>query len=331
MQPLSFTHIIGQEKAKEILLRASRGGKVSHAYLFKGPAGVGKKSLAMAFASQLNCRDLQDDDSCGSCPSCKKFASGNHPDFVFIEPDGVMIKIAQIRALKKDLSFPPFEAKIRVVMLADIHTAMRRAEVANSLLKTLEEPPDDTVFILTADEASDILPTIASRCQVVPFYALPRDIVYQRLLDRGLAPEVARTLAAVCEGSFGRAVMLAENDLLALRRQVVEELSRLEKNKPDFVQVVFSLAERCAKLKENLEDLFDLLLLWIRDLMALHAPGLDDRLLNADLLHTYAQSRERWNLSELSDRLQKIMQAKKELIYNCNKAFVCEVLFFSFL
>ena len=96
-----------------------------------------------------------------------------------IEPQGTAVKIDQIRQLKKTLTYPPFEARFRVVLIKDIHLTMRRKEVTNSLLKTLEEPPAGNVFILTGDEAGDILPTILSRCQVVPFYSLPYESVTQ--------------------------------------------------------------------------------------------------------------------------------------------------------
>ena len=87
----------GQERARDILLRAWRAGKISHAYLFKGPTGVGKKSMAVAFAALLNCRNRRAHDNCGQCPACKKLASGNHPDFIEIVPDGAGVKIDQIR------------------------------------------------------------------------------------------------------------------------------------------------------------------------------------------------------------------------------------------
>ena len=136
----SFQQVMGHDQAKDLLLKACRRQRVSHAYLFKGPVGVGKKSVARAFSAFLNCRAADNAlDSGGRCASCKKFISGNHPDFLTIEPDGSMIKIAQIRELKKGLAFPPFEDGYRVVLLPDIHDNMPRKEVNNSLLKILEE------------------------------------------------------------------------------------------------------------------------------------------------------------------------------------------------
>jgi DNA polymerase-3 subunit delta' len=319
----------GQERAWEILSRAWVGGKISHAYLFKGPAGVGKKGMALTFAALLNCREGQS-TSCGKCPSCKKLATGNHPDFIEILPDGAMVKIDQIRELKRKLAYPPLEAKVRVVFIADIHAVMRRAEVANSLLKTLEEPPADTIFILTVDEAAEVLPTIISRCQVVPFYSLPFEVIQQRLLQKGVDPEDAHTIAIVSEGSLSRAEALADGDLLILRRQVVKELSRLKINQPESVTIVLGLAASCAKLT-HLADFLDLMQLWIRDLMVLGVNGPESVVLNRDLATIYADSRGRWNLSELSDKLALIDTAKKELVYNCKKTAVCEVLFFGFL
>ncbi|NOX25253.1 MAG: DNA polymerase III subunit delta' [Deltaproteobacteria bacterium] len=319
-----------QERARDILLKAWTGGKTSHAYLFRGPTGVGKRDMALAFAALLNCQNRRSSESCGQCPSCKKLASANHPDFIEIIPDGKLIKIDQIRELKKVLSYPPLEAKTRIIFIADIHEVMARAEVANSLLKTLEEPPADTIFILTVDEAAEILPTISSRCQVVPFYALPVEIIKRQLMKRGVDAATAHTMALISEGSLGRAEALAAEDLLGLRRQIVEELSRLDIKQPECVTIVFDLAASCAKLA-HLADLLDLMELWIRDLMLLSATGPESVVLNRDLMYLYADSRKHWNMEELSDKLRLIAQAKKELLSNCNKTAVCEVLFFALL
>ncbi|MFH1019251.1 MAG: DNA polymerase III subunit delta', partial [Pseudomonadota bacterium] len=216
--PLSFAGIIGQDKAKKLLHRAVAQERLSHALLFKGPMGVGKKTCARTFAATLNCHSPAGHEPCGQCSSCRKFNAGSHPDFIVIEPDGAAIKINQVRELKKTLAVPPFEAKIRVVLLCEIHT-MRR-EAANSLLKTLEEPPSQTMLILTADEAGGILPTILSRCQTVPFFPLPQTEVAKILaLEAGIAPESGAALAAMAEGSLGRARLLLAKDLLGLRRE----------------------------------------------------------------------------------------------------------------
>ena len=318
---------MGHDQAKDLLLKACRRQRVSHAYLFKGPVGVGKKSLARAFAAFLNCRATESAlDSCGSCASCKKFISGNHPDFLTIEPDGSMIKIGQIRELKKDLAFPPFEDGYRVVLLPDIHDNMPRKEVNNSLLKILEEPPPQTVFILTVDEAGAVLPTIVSRCQIIPCHALAHETLGQLLVESGLQPDTANTLAAISEGSLGRARMLADKDLLEIRRLVVESLCRIQEGRPGTVETVFQLAAQCVALKDDLHDFLGLLKLWIRDLYILAGGGGENHIINQDLRHTYGMVKQRWNLSDLSDKMQRLKQAKKELAHNCNKSLVIEVL-----
>ena len=326
---LSFASIIGQDKAKEMLRRAISQGKTAHAFLFRGPAGVGKKTTAQAFAAALNCASPVAAGACGTCSSCRKIASGNHPDIVTIAPDGAFIKINQIRALAQELSFPPYEARFRVVLIHEAQ-AMRQ-EAANSLLKTLEEPPRHSILILTADDGHSILPTIVSRCQVVSFFPLSYPAVAERLMaEQEIGHDEAQAVAAVAEGSLGRARLLLESGLLPLRHEIISELTARSQDDPDTVQAVFSLAEKASALKEEIDELLDLLKLWIRDLVLLHS-GQGQRILNHDLAPALAAATERWNLDELSAKLRLINQAKQQLARNCNRTLVCESLFFGLL
>ncbi|MCX5874733.1 MAG: DNA polymerase III subunit delta' [Deltaproteobacteria bacterium] len=327
--PLSFAGIIGQDKAKKLLHRAVEQDRLAHALLFKGPMGVGKKTLAKTFAAALNGQRPQGHEPCGQCPSCRKFRSGSHPDFIIIEPEGAAIKINQVRELKKTLAFPPFEAKIRVALLCDIHT-MRR-EAANSLLKTLEEPPSQTMLILTADEAGGILPTILSRCQTVPFFPLPQAEVAKILAqEAGIELESAATLAAMAEGSLGRARLILAKDLLGLRQQIVDHLLRLEPNTPTAIQALGELAESAAKLKEDLGELLELLTTWLHDLL-LFGHGAAGSIINLDLIPTFPAACRRWSSGQLSEKLRLMDTARKQLARNCNPTAVCEVLFFGLL
>ena len=327
--PLCFAQIIGQDKAKKLLHRAVEQNRLAHAFLFKGPMGVGKKTFARTFAAALNCQKPAGHEPCGQCPSCVKFRSGSHPDFLVIEPEGAAIKINQVRELKKSLAFPPLEAKIRVALLCDIHT-MRR-EAANSLLKTLEEPPNHTMLILTADEAGSILPTILSRCQTVPFFSLPQKEVAKILeQEAGIKPESAAALAAMAEGSLGRARLLLAKDLLGLRREIIDHLLRLEPNTPAAIQALTELAEAAAKLKEDLNELLELLTTWLHDLF-LFGHGAPGKIINHDLGSTFPAACRRWSSGQLSEKLRLLETARKQLARNCNPAAVCEVLFFGLL
>jgi DNA polymerase-3 subunit delta' len=327
---MHLTELLGQPKAVNLLTRALSSSRLAHAYLFTGPDGVGKTTAARAVAATLLCREETGTAPCGLCPGCLKFASGNHPDFFPIRPDGAVIKIDQIRELKKALAFPPLEARLRVTLLDEVHT-MRR-EAANSLLKLLEEPPPDNLFLLTADEAEPLLPTILSRCQVIPFSPLSLEVSTAILLKMhpGLDQEGARTLAGLAGGSPGRIKDLDHAELLQLSRDILAVLHAAHASAADRVESALSLAARVAK-SEGLETLLDLLRLFFKDTAAACCRGHSAGRVPHHPAQIHGRARERWNLPELSDSIQAVDYAQQALTRNCNRQMVCEVLFLRLL
>ncbi|RJP92566.1 MAG: DNA polymerase III subunit delta', partial [Desulfobacteraceae bacterium] len=179
---IGFAALVDQERPVRLLTAVLSSGHLPHAFLFTGLEGIGKKTAAMAFAMTCNCLEINLFPAqaptgeirqhamiapCGACRSCKKIISGHHPDIIFIQSAGDMIKVDQIRALGDKLTRKPYEASKRVVIISDAHKF--NTESGNTLLKTLEEPPEHTLFILIALQASDMLPTIVSRCQQIRF------------------------------------------------------------------------------------------------------------------------------------------------------------------
>ncbi len=311
---------LGQKQARNLLGRGLASGRLAHAYLFRGPEGVGKQLLARGLTAAVNCAAAQGLAACGHCSSCRKFATGAHPDFLLVSPEKGAIKISQVRELIKKLSFAPYEAGMRVVLIEDIHT-MRR-EAANSLLKTLEEPPEDNILILTADSSQSILPTISSRCQVIPFYALtPQDTVAAiTRKNEELDQETAMLLARFSEGSPGKALLIQRKGLIPLWKQIVELVSDPAKSGDQYVGDFLRTAEVMAEAKEELPHLLGLLRLWIRDgLLGLSAL--------APLAAT-GGNRKDWSSDQYFAKIQAIDRAEKELNRNCNRTLVCEVLLF---
>ncbi len=322
MALIRLAEVAGQERAKRLLRLAQSRGRTAHALLFHGPAGVGKKMTARAFAAFLLCQAQEGGDSCGRCPSCRKLASDNHPDLVVVRPEGAQIKIDQVCELKRTLAYASSEGGFRVVLLADIHQTMPRAEVANSLLKTLEEPPADTVFILTAVEAAGILPTIVSRCQGIPFYPLSDELVRDRLLAGGLALDnldKAGEIAAISGGSLVRAREFAEGGLLASWGELLSELLALSPGRPGAVERVLALAERIAGLKEELEAVFNLLQAWLMAALLAGAAGREGG-------EEVRAAQRRWPPARLLAKLELLRLSQRQLRCNCNRSFVCEVL-----
>lgn len=318
-----FTQLLGQDKAKRLLSRSLAAGRVPHAYIFKGPEGVGKRLFARGLAAAVNCRDKERIGACGICSSCKKFRSMNHPDFQAISPEKGVIKIDQIRRLTKELSYPPYESTMRVVVLEDVQT-MRR-EAANSLLKTLEEPPENNLLILTAEASQEILATLTSRCQVVPFGRLSVDDTVTILVQQGVERETALLLARLSEGSPGKALLFHKTEMIDLWRKLVSFLSDKAIDADRDVGELLHLAENMASLKEELPSLLGLLKIWLKDLLL---GGVEDgaETEKGTLSVKICNSSEFF--TKLHAKLHAIDRAERELARNCNRNLVCEVLLF---
>jgi DNA polymerase III subunit delta' len=226
-----FADIIGQEMAVSILTRALEQG-ASHAYLFAGPAGVGKTEAAIAFAAGLACPE----GGCGVCATCRRVHEGLHPDVRIVAPEGNSILLRQItddkgsgeeKPVVQDAALRPYEvdsrAKVFIISEADTLTV----EAANALLKTLEEPPSHVYFILVTDRPERLLPTIASRCQLVTFSSVAAPVVAADLSGRfGLRPQEASLLARVAGGNLSYARELALSDSARRQRDVLLDLAR---------------------------------------------------------------------------------------------------------
>jgi len=327
----AFDEILGQPKAVKLLSRVMDTGRLAHAYLFTGPDGVGKSTTAKGLAAILLCQEKWTSAPCGRCPGCLKFASNSHPDFLPVRPDGTAIKIDQIRKLKKALAFPPLASRQRIILLEDVQT-MRR-EAANSLLKTLEEPPPDNLIILIASGSDPLLSTIVSRCQVIPFYPLAIDLAAAVLMhiNTGLDRRSALALASLTDGCPGRAETLETNDLMELREDIITALLNAPQSEAEAVETALILSAKTAELKNSLDYLLDLLRIFFKDAMLMH---LDDSR-KAVSAHTmeinHGRTRERWNLTQLSDMVEAVDYAARALAGNCNRSLVCDVLFLKLL
>ncbi|MBM4276234.1 MAG: DNA polymerase III subunit delta', partial [Deltaproteobacteria bacterium] len=251
--PMFFRDILGQERVLTYLKTAWRVGRLAHAYLFLGPEGVGKASVARALAAALNCaQPLPEHDACGTCPSCRRMAAGTHPDFLVIapEPSKTQIGIEKIRDFRRLTAYPPLGGGWRVALIkpAEALTAQSDA-AANALLKTLEEPPEHNLIILAATVEGDLLPTVVSRCQKLPFAPLPAALIAQELARcRGLAPAQAALVAALSGGSLGRALAMDPEELLNQRRQVLADLEQMAQGS---VTAVLEWAGRLAKARPD--------------------------------------------------------------------------------
>ncbi|MGW8161194.1 MAG: DNA polymerase III subunit delta' [Desulfobulbales bacterium] len=326
-----FAELLGQPKATKLLNRALVSGRLAHAYLFTGPDGVGKATAARSLAAVLFCRSETSSAPCRQCGGCIKFFSDNHPDFHHIRPDGAVIKIDQVRDLKKVLSFPPLESRQRIILLEDVHT-MRR-EAANSLLKLLEEPPPDNLLLLTADESEPLLPTILSRCQIIPFYPLPPAITSDilRQMDTDLNTKNAQIIAALAGGCPGRAKTLDTENLIPLHEEIMDSLLTRQNSEADETENALLLGGKAAEMKESLPTLLDLLHLFFKEGMVAHLGSSSPKSGPGYLEPYVVRARERWNLDQLSDKIQAVDFAKQALARNCNRQIVCDVLFLRLL
>jgi DNA polymerase-3 subunit delta' len=277
---MGFADIIGHRKQLEILRAALTGRRLHHAYLFLGPEGIGKRTLALTLARAIHCSEM-DDDFCGRCINCARISDGNHPDVRFIEPlaDKKEISIQQIRELERELNYRSFTGKRKIVIIDPATLVNLSAQ--NALLKTLEEPPEDSLIILIASNAGALLPTVRSRCLPLSFAPLPRREVGAFLQSKyGMKLADAELFAAMGMGSIGAVASLDKDELIEKRQIWSGMLSSLKAG--DYHAAMIA-AEALATNRDESLKFLKWAESWYRDLLIYGVANTPDELVNLDM------------------------------------------------
>jgi DNA polymerase-3 subunit delta' len=314
---MPFSRIIGQDRIIAILRRSLAAERISHAYLFHGMDGCGLKETALALVEAVFCNGVE---GCGDCSSCRKVAAERHPDLHIVSPDGAFIKIDQIRDLQRELSYRPFEARKKACIIEDAERMNPAA--ANAFLKTLEEPPGDALLILLTLHPDGLLPTILSRCQQLRFPPLATDAIAAHLRESGVEEEEARIAAALAGGSLEQAREALTGDSLQARKALLERVTGLSVR--DIIPL-FAAAEELARDKESALAMVDILRLFWRDVLLLHAesPGIA----NNDLHNLLRETADRNPPERVLEKLDRISRVRQALTRNVNPRLSAEVLF----
>ncbi|MEO8257218.1 MAG: DNA polymerase III subunit delta' [Acidobacteriota bacterium] len=226
---MPYRDVVGHERVIELLARSIRRDALPPSLIFAGPAGVGKRLIAVATAQLVNCLTPPSQtgrfDACGTCAACTRIARGVHADVLMVQPgDNESIKLDQVREVIDRAGYRPFEGRRRVVIFDEADALIVQGQ--NALLKTLEEPPSTSMFILVTARPDSLLSTVRSRCPRLGFRALTPQEIAAVLMQRGRPESVARATAATADGSLGRALQMSGSDLVAARDVAQAALER---------------------------------------------------------------------------------------------------------
>ncbi len=316
---MTFDHILGHARQKDILQRALAHGRVAHAYLFSGPEGIGKRLMAMAFARAIVCLEQR---GCGHCTACRKIDNQNHPDLHLLEPDGASIKIEQVRAFQRELNLKPLEAPRKICMIeqADAMTV----GASNALLKTLEEPRGDTLLILISAQPNRLLETIRSRCQPLPFTRHPDSRIQAELEKQlGIDATESHILAALSEGSFKKAFGKDRELFVTQRRDLLKTLTGLS---PGSILPILAFAEQLSTDKAVLLDILDIFQAFYRDVLMTLQGHSAEVLINLDLSDKVSRVAARESVGSVLSKLEALTATRRQIERNVNRQLALEVL-----
>ena len=316
--------LTGHEWAVDMLKKHVIHGTTRHAYLFSGPPGLGRRTLALRFAQALNCQTpVSAGIPCGTCRDCKQIQAMQHADLSIVQADseGGTLKVDQIREVRKTITYKPYQSKYRVALFLRFQEANDNA--ANALLKTLEEAPSYAVLILTADNPEQLLPTILSRCEVLRLRPLKIEEVKRDLESRGIESNRANLIAHISGGRPGYARRLVEDNLILEKRE--ERLNDLLTLLPASRVEKFKYADQLSKDKDTMRQTILFWLSYWRDVM-LRAAQAASPLVNVDRNVEIEDIAGRMDLPSARRVVSGLEEALEKMEKNVNSRMLAEVL-----
>lgn len=320
--------LVGNQAARDGLLAAIARGRLPHALLLHGPAGVGKREIAEALASAVLCPNAAP-DACAACDACRRVAAGVHPDLHRLEPDGRFIKVEAIRDLVRESGLRPYAGVAKVFLVYDADRC--HEDAANILLKTLEEPPSQTLIVLVSTARDRVLPTLRSRCQNVALHVRSREEIATLLRDRHELSAAEADQRARRSGGSETAALALDLALTAeLHDQAMAALlpvARAELRDAD--------AERILKLAENVARkdgpfdafVFEVLRPLVRDALVIANGGSVDLLMDPARLGATTDLADALGATGAAMLLKDIEVVEADLVVNVNKRLAIEALF----
>nr|WP_312575992.1 DNA polymerase III subunit delta' [Sedimentibacter sp.] len=306
-----YSDIVGQNETKRSLINSVKNDNVSHCYIFEGPKGMGKYELSLVFAQSLFCNDFNN-EPCNSCGNCKKFNSMNHPDLHVINAEEKTIKREDIDNLIESINKKPYESKVKVYIIKNCHDMTLQA--ANTFLKTLEEPPNDSVIILLTNNINMLLPTIVSRCQVIKLRDINQNEIRTFLMDKYNIEEVRACIAACySKGILNKAIniILGRDDILEKRKIVIELFDKIIKMDSG---IIFECENYFEDQKDNIDEIIEIMMLWVRD-VSFVKNNMENLLINKDFLELAREHATNLQI-DVADELVSYLQCISDNIKN---------------
>lgn len=306
-----YSDVIGQDETKNALINSIKNDNVSHCYIFEGPKNMGKYELSLVFAQSLLCKNFER-EPCNKCSDCEKVNSMNHPDLHIINNEEKTIKREDIDNLIESIYKKPYEARKKVYIINNCHDMTQQA--ANTFLKTLEEPPKDSVMILLTNNINMLLPTIVSRCQAIKFKYIDKKEIIKLLMEKYNADqETASIIAYYSKGILNKAVNIAngKDDILKKRAEIIELFDKIIKSDSG---IIFECENYFEEQKDNIDIIIEIMMLWIRD-VSFAKNNIQNLIINKDYLKlANIHGRDMKNIA--ADELIQYLQYTSENIKN---------------
>ena len=319
-----FQDIIGHGQIIEHLQNAIRLDKVSHAYIFNGPDKSGKMMLAEAFAAGLQC-EKKGAEGGMECHSCRQAASHNQPDIIYVtheKPNTVSVDDIR-RKVNQDIAVKPYSSRYKIYIIDEAEKMNQQAQ--NALLKTIEEPPAYAVILLLTTNADLFLPTILSRCIQLNLKPAASAVIKEHLMKKYQVPDYqADVCVAFAQGNVGKAIQLAASeDFNALKASVLALVKRIKEIE---VYELAAAVKQVGEHKLQMNDYFDLLMVWYRDVLLFKAANDVNTLIFRDEVYEIKRQAEKISYNGIETILKALQKAKIRLDANVSFDLVIELL-----